>query len=173
MFILEPVAVCQQPSMEVPNNSLIVMAGGTPFEGHAANTHVQVRSSPVRRPKPRAGCVSTDRWDARRRDTSPLPPPSHPRPVSRSQPATALRRPPQSNERRPLPEEGPSLVLRSHVEQVESLPPLVRIRVRLLANPPEMSRKAVAQELPFLGYRYSEDIETLKSRLREPLFRGA
>jgi hypothetical protein len=38
MLILKPVALGQQPSMGVPNTSLIVMVGGTPFGGDEANT---------------------------------------------------------------------------------------------------------------------------------------
>jgi hypothetical protein len=34
MLILESVAICQQPSMEVPLANWIVMADGPPFEGH-------------------------------------------------------------------------------------------------------------------------------------------
>jgi hypothetical protein len=56
---------------------------------------------------------------------------------------------------------------------VESLLPLARIRARRRATLPEMSRKAVAQAVPLSGYRGSEHIETLKSGLPEPLFRGA
>ena len=35
-----------------------------------------------------------------------------------------------------------------------------------------MSRKGVANQIPFSGYRYSEIIETLKGGPNEPLFRG-
>ena len=35
-----------------------------------------------------------------------------------------------------------------------------------------MSRRAVAQNVPFLGYRQPNGIETPKSRSGEPLFRG-
>jgi hypothetical protein len=40
MLILESVALCQQPSMEVPLATLIVMAGIPPFEGHEADTRM-------------------------------------------------------------------------------------------------------------------------------------
>src|SRR6266446_5030474 len=57
-------------------------------------TTPQVRAWPVRRPTRRAGYVSTDRWHARRRDIAPRRPSTHPRLVSRNQPALVLRRPP-------------------------------------------------------------------------------
>jgi hypothetical protein len=69
-------------------------------------------------------------------------------------------------------EEALSGVLRRHTELLESLLRLVSIGVRFLANRPEMSRKAVAQEVPYLGYLCSEQIETLKSGLQQRLFRG-
>ena len=43
MLILKSVALGQQPSMEVPNTSLIVMVGGTPFEGHEPNRHIRAQ----------------------------------------------------------------------------------------------------------------------------------
>src|SRR5205814_4383172 len=54
-------------------------------------TMLQVRASPVRRPKSRAGCVSTDREDARRCGRVPRQPSAHRRPVSTNQPVTTLR----------------------------------------------------------------------------------
>jgi hypothetical protein len=113
-------------------------------------TTPQVRASPVQRPTPRAGCVSTDRGNASRRETTPLPPSTHPQPGSRTQPTTARRRisPPSG---RQVPAEEPLRVLRCCVERMESLLPLARIRARVQANPREMSRKAVAQEIPFSG----------------------
>jgi hypothetical protein len=50
--------------------------------------------------------------------------------------------------------------------------PFARMRVPRRANPPEKSRKGVAQQVPFSDYGYSETIETLKSGPSEPLFRG-
>jgi hypothetical protein len=55
---------------------------------------------------------------------------------------------------------------------MESLLLLARTGARSLANLLEMSRKAVAQKVPYLGYLCSEEIETLKSGFRERLFRG-
>jgi hypothetical protein len=131
----------------------------------------RVRASRVRRPKPRAECGSRDRGSARRLRTTPRPPSPHPRPVSRNQPITALRRmPPPSG--RQVPAGEPLRVPRCHVARMESLLPLARTGARFLANPPEMSRKAVARVVPFSGYRHLENIETLKSRFGEPLFRG-
>jgi hypothetical protein len=52
----------------------------------------------------------------------------------------------------PRSEEAPSAVLQSPVEQPESLLPLALTRVRFPANPPEMSQKAVAIVIPFIGY---------------------
>jgi hypothetical protein len=46
------------------------------------------------------------------------------------------------------------------------------MQAQFQANPPEMSRKAVAQVAPYLGYLGSEQIETPKSGLLERLFRG-
>jgi len=65
-----------------------------------------------------------------------------------------------------------SAVLQCHVEGEQQLLLLAGIGARFQANPPEMSRKAVAQQVPFLGYGYSAHFETLKSRSRERLFRG-
>jgi hypothetical protein len=56
---------------------------------------------------------------------------------------------------------------------LELLLPPAGIRVRFRATLPEMSRKGVAQEVPFSGYRDPENIKTLKSGSSEPLFRGA
>ena len=50
---------------------------------------------------------------------------------------------------------------------------LARTGVPFLASPPGMSKKGVAQLIPFSGYRHSANIETLKSGFAEPLFRGA
>src|SRR5712691_3868417 len=107
------------------------------------------------------------------RDTAPRQPSAHPRLVSTNQPATAWRRRPRPPAEWPVPAEAPPAVLQSCSARVESLLRLARIRARFQANLPEMSRKAVAQEVPSLGYRCSEHIETPKSGLREPLFRGA
>lgn len=56
---------------------------------------------------------------------------------------------------------------------MEFLRSLAGIRVRLLANHPEMSKIDVAQLIPLSGYRHSENVETPKSRFSGPLFRGA
>jgi hypothetical protein len=52
------------------------------------------------------------------------------------------------------------------------MPPRAETGVRFQANRPEMSRKAVAQKVPFSEYRYPESIKTLKSGSGKPLFRG-
>lgn len=140
--------------------------------GAHLRTTPQARASPVRRPKPRAGCVSTDRGNARTRGISQPAQATRPQVVSRNRRATAQPPPWPSIAEPGVPEEASSGVLQSHIERLGSPPPLARIRARFLANPPEMSRKAVAQLVPFSGYRYSEDFETLKSGLLEPLFRG-
>jgi hypothetical protein len=145
------------------------------IDAHPRKT-LQVRASLVRRPKPRAGCASKDRQDGDRqdaivRDTTPRPPSIHPRPVSRNQQATTRRcpRPPIAGRPIQAPAEAPSRVLK----WLESRLPIARIRALFQANPPEMSRKAVAREVPLSGYLSSERIETPRSGLREPLFRGA
>jgi hypothetical protein len=130
------------------------------------------RASPVRRPTRRGGYEPTDRWPARRRSTAPQLPSTRPRPVSRNQAATAVLRPPPPVAGRPLPAEASPAIQRSRVEQAGLLLPLAGIRSQFLANRPEMSRRAVAREVPFLGSYIQNTIETLKSRFGRPLFRG-
>ncbi|MCU1235134.1 MAG: hypothetical protein JWP63_3101 [Candidatus Solibacter sp.] len=121
-------------------------------KGAHLRTKHQVRASPATRPRPQAGCVSTDHWNgwnARTRDKSPLLPAAHPRPVSRHRPPTAQRRRLPTTARRRVAADSPPRVPQSHVEGVEWPRLLARIRVRVQADRPEMWRKAVAQVIPF------------------------
>ena len=142
------------------------------MRAHPPTTH-RAQASPVRRPQPRAGCVSTDRGNAGRRETTPLAPSRRRRPGSKNQTATALRRTP--------PNWGCQWRLRSRQQSCEpvlhrwnQLLPPARTGVRFQANPPEMSRKAVAQRGPVLRLLDSEDQRNPKKRIAvNPSFEGA
>src|SRR5437868_6973475 len=106
------------------------------------------RALRARRRAPRARHVSMDRGNARVRGIPQPVPAKHPRLVSRDQPRAAPRRPWPSIAEPHLPEKAWTGRLQCLLEKSELLLPLAGTGVRFLANPPEMSRKAVAQEVP-------------------------
>jgi hypothetical protein len=140
--------------------------------GGRPRTRHQVRALPEQPPKLQARCVSMDRGNGRMRGISQPPPATRPRLGSTNLPEAAPRRSWPLIEGPCGPEEASSGSLRCHVEPLEPLLPRAGIRVRFPANPPEMSRKAVAQEIPFSGYRYPENFKTLERGSGKPLFRG-